>query len=105
MRVWIGDPDPQSVAWVYHPAAKTQQDRASLIKTIEHYGYSFFMVELYSVDDLYWVEELHAGAEFLKEETGVEFHINVHVHGKNQEVVDFINKSPYLEYVPVVRVK
>lgn len=105
MRVWIGEPDPQSIAWVYHPSAKDPGDRASLIRTIEHYGYNSFMVELYSVDDLYWVEELDAGAKLLEATTGVQFHINVHVHGKNQEVVDFINKSPYLEYVPVVRVK
>lgn len=105
MRVWIGEPDPQSVAWVYYPAVKTPQDQASLIKTIEHYGYNSFTVDLYSVNDLYWVKELHAGAEYIKEETDVHFYINVHVHGKNQEVVDFINNSPYLEYVSVVRVK
>ena len=105
MRVWIGDPDPQSVAWVYHPPIKGPEDRESLMRTIEHYGYSFFMVELYSVDDLYWVEVLDAGAEYLEKETGVQFNINVHVHGKNQEVIDFINNSPYLKYVPVVRVK
>ena len=104
MRVWIGEPDPQSVAWVYHPSAKTQQDQASLIKTIEHYGYNSFMVDLYSVNDLYWVKELHAGAEYLEKETGVEFHINVHVHSNNQEVINFINASPYLEYVPIVGV-
>ena len=105
MRVWIGDPDPQSVAWVYHPPVKTERDQASLVKTIEHYGYNSFMVELYSVNDLYFVEELHAGAEYIEKETGVHFYINVHVHENNQEVIDFINKSPYLKYVPVVRIK
>lgn len=104
MRVWIGEPDPQSVAWVYHPSAKTQQDQASLIKTIEHYGYNSFIVELYSVNDLYWVKELHAGAEYLEKETGVQFHINVHVHADRPDVIEFINNSPYLEYVSIVGV-
>ena len=105
MRVWIGEPDPQSVVWVYHSSAKTKQDRINLIKTINDYGYEFFSVDLYSVDDLYWVKELHEEAEFLSEAVGVKFIIKVHVHGNDQEVVDFINKSPYLEYVPIVRVK
>jgi hypothetical protein len=105
MRVWIGEPDPQSVVWVYHPSAKTKEEQVDLLKKIDQYGYSYFMVELYSVDDIYWVEVLDTGAKFLEEETGVQFHINVHVRGNNQEVIDFINKSPYLEYVPIVRVK
>ena len=104
MRVWIGDPDPQSVAWVYHPSAKTKEDQVSLIKTIEHYGYNSFMVELYSVNDLYWVEELDAGAKLLEATTGVQFHINVHVHADRLDVIEFINNSPYLEYVPIVGV-
>ncbi|MBE6148131.1 MAG: hypothetical protein E7167_01265 [Firmicutes bacterium] len=102
MKIWIGEPDPQSIAWVYHPSAKTQEDQASLIKIIEHYGYNSFTVDLYSVNDLYWVKELHAGAAYLKKETDIQFHINVHVHADRPDVIEFINNSPYLEYVPIV---
>lgn len=104
MRVWIGEPDPQSVAWVYYPSAKTKEDQASLIKTIEHYDTNAFMVELYSVDDMYWIRELDAAAASFEKKDGIWFHINVHVHSDNQEVIDFINASPYLEYVPIVGV-
>lgn len=104
MKVWIGDPAPQDVAWVSWPSAVMPEERAGLIRTIEHYGINAFMVDLYSVDDMFWVQELDAGAAILEKQIGVEFHVNVHVHSDNQEVIDFINASKYLEYVPLVGV-
>lgn len=102
MKVWIGEPAPQNTAWVFHPSTKSSKEQIDLIKTIEHYGINAFMVELYSVDDMYWVKDLHEGAKDLEELTGVKFHINIHVHADRPDIIEFINNSPYLEYVPIV---
>ena len=102
MKVWIGEPGPQNTTWVFHPSTKSSKEQIDLIEAINHHGIDAFMVELYSVGDMHWVKNLHEAAKDLERFTGVKFHSNIHVHADRPDVIEFINNSPYLDYVPIV---
>ena len=103
MKVWIGDgPAPKDTDWFCYPNIRCIEDARVLIKDLEDCGISAFMVDLYSVDDVFWLEILHEGAEGFCEMIGLDsWIINCHVHSDNIAAINFIKGSPYLNYVPL----
>ena len=108
MKVWMSDtiaptdPDPD---WLVIPRVKTQKGLEELEDYLNAFNCSTLTVELYSVDDVDWLETLHNGARDLAEHLELDtWQVNVHVHTDDQLAIDYIEASSYLNYVPLVGV-